>query len=225
MMNFTKNMLCLQGFFVSLSIWYITALFYASTVSSSVSYDTIPSLRCFHRFFICVLRQHTVSSRFSLFHYLFVTSCSVLGFVYLFRCFLRHNIISSRFPLFLYLFVMSPYYFFKVSTVLLSVCYFTILSLQGFYCFFFCFLRHYTISSRIPLFHYLFVTSPYYLFKVSIVSLSVCYVTALLYASTVSSSASYVTILSLQCFHCFIICFLRHHTISSRRSIYARPPC
>jgi len=213
MMNFTKNMLCLQGFFVSLSIWYITALFHASTVSSSVSYDTIPSLRCFHRFFICVLRQHTVSSRFSLFHYLFVTSCSVLGFDCLFRCFLRHNIISSRFPLFLYLFVMSPYYFFKVSTVLLSVCYFTILSLQGFYCFIFCLLRHHTTSLRFSLFHYLFVTSVlcswlrlslplfltslYYLIKDSFVSLPVCY----------------VTILSLQGFHCFIICLLRHCSV------------
>ena len=98
------------------------------------------------------------------------------------------------------------YYIFKVSVVSLSVCYVTILSLQGFHCFivdllrdcfvlgfdclFLCFLRHYTISSMSPLFHYLFVTSPYYLFKVSYVSLPVCY----------------VTITSLQGFHCFIIC-------------------
>src|SRR6218665_1975124 len=83
----------------------------------------------------------------------------------------------------------------------------TILSLQGFHCFiicllrhcsllgfdclFLCFLRHYTISSMCPLVLHLFVTSLYYLFKVSIVSLSVCYVTALYYASTVSSSVSY----------------------------------
>src|SRR6218665_1510994 len=75
----------------------------------------------------------------------------------------------------------------------------TIISLQGYHwfiicllrycsvlCFdflFLCFLRHYwptyTISSMFPLLHYLFVTSLYslyYLFKVSIVSLSVCYV-------------------------------------------------
>ena len=86
-------------------------------------------------------------------------------------------------------------------------------SVLVFVCLFLCFLRHYTISSRFPLFLYLFVTSPYHLFKVSIVWLSVCYVTALFYASTVSSSVSYVTILSLQGFHCFIICLLRHCSI------------
>src|SRR6218665_1160260 len=66
-----------------------------------------------------------------------------------------------------------------------------------------------------PLIHYLLVTSPYYLLKVSIVSLSVCYVTSLFYASTASSSVSYVTILSFQCFYWCIICLLRHHNISS----------
>src|SRR6218665_808187 len=101
--------------------------------------------------------------------------------------------------------------------------YVTILSLV-FECLFLCFIRHYTSSSRFPLAHYLFVTSlrcsmlrlslppflnsPYYLFKVSIVSLSVCYVTALFYASTVSSSYFYVIILSLQGVHCFIISLL-----------------
>jgi len=66
----------------------------------------------------------------------------------------------------------------------------------GFYCSIFCLLRHYTISSRIPLFHYLFVisllcsqlrlfpllfvTSLYYLFKVSIISLAICFITSLL---------------------------------------------
>jgi len=116
-------------------------------------------------------------------------------------------------------------------------------------------IRHYTISSRFPWFHYrfvtsllcsrlrlslpLFLTSLYYLIKVYILSLSVCYVTALFYASTVSSFVSYVTILflqglsrivsfsvcyitilSLQDLHCFIICLLRHYTISSRFPLF-----
>src|SRR6218665_4030405 len=112
------------------------------------------------------------------------------------------------------------------------------LSLRGYHWFIICLLRYYTvytISSRFPLFHYLFVTlllcsmlrlsmplfltSLYYVFNVSIVLLSVCYVTALFYASTVyasvsdvlyyffnlflvSLSACYVTILSLKGFHC-----------------------
>src|SRR6218665_2709329 len=50
-------------------------------------------------------------------------------------------------------------YLFKVCIVSLSVCYATILSLQGLHCFIICLLRHHTISSRFPLFHYPFVTS------------------------------------------------------------------
>src|SRR6218665_1405944 len=105
------------------------------------------------------------------------------------------------------------------SAVCSSVCYFTILFLQGFHCFIiyflhhcsvlsfncpiFCFLRHYTTSSRFPLFHYLFVTSMfcswlrlspllfatslYYFFKLAIVSLSICYVIALLSALIIPS--------------------------------------
>src|SRR6218665_2497673 len=111
---------------------------------------------------------------------------------------------------------------------------------------------HYTtcISAMFPLFHYLlvtslicsglrlslplFVTSLSYLCNVSIVSLSVCYATALFEASTVSSSVFCATILSLQGFHCFsnpicllrhcsvlgfdclVFCLLRHHAFSSR---------
>src|SRR6218665_4053498 len=73
------------------------------------------------------------------------------------------------------LFIRSLYYLLNVSIIALSVCYVTIVSLQGFHC----------------------------------LSLYVCYVTALFYASTVPSSISYATILYLQCFQCFIIC-LRH---------------
>src|SRR6218665_1597511 len=103
-------------------------------------------------------------------------------------------------------------------------------SVLCFDCLCLCFLRHYTISSMFPLFHYLIVTSPYYLLKVSIVLLSVCYVTALfllrlsmplfltsLYyffnVSLVSLSVCYVTILSLKGFHCFIICLLRYCSV------------
>jgi len=105
----------------------------------------------------------------------------------------------------------------------LYVCYVTILSLQGFHCFivgllhhrsvrvfdclFLCFLRHYCFIICLLRHHTI------YLFKASIASLSVCYITALFYASTVTSSVSYVTNLSLQDFHCFIICLLRYCSI------------
>src|SRR6218665_813674 len=56
----------------------------------------------------------------------------------------------------------------------------------------------------------LFVSLLYYLFHISIVSLSVCCVIALCSASTVTSSVYYVTMLFLQGFHCFVICLLRH---------------
>src|SRR6218665_97865 len=104
--------------------------------------------------------HYTISSRFPLFLYLFVTTllCSML---------------RQSLPLFL----TSLYYLFNVSIVSLSVYHVTILSLSSrfplfhylfvtsllcflcFDCFFLCFLRHYSISSRFPLFHYLFVTS------------------------------------------------------------------
>src|SRR6218665_4032432 len=145
------------------------------------------------------------SDEFSLKHAVFIgfhcfisgllRHCTVLFFDSLFLCFLPHYTISSRFPLFLYRFVTSPCNLFKVSIVYLSVCYVTILSFQGFHCFiigllrhcsvlgldclFLCLLRQYTLSLRSSLFHYLFVTSLFYLFIVSIVLLSVCYVTAL----------------------------------------------
>src|SRR6218665_1822859 len=103
---------------------------------------------------------------------------------------------------------------------------------------------HYDISTMFPLFHYLFVTSLlcsglrlsvplfvmslYYISKVSIVSLSACYVTALFEVSTVSSSVCCATVLShcfsiwLLChcyvlgFDCLVFCLLRHHAVSSR---------
>src|SRR6218665_3784862 len=86
--------------------------------------------------------------------------CCVLDFDCLFLCFvtsLCFLLMVSNFPLFHYLFVAS------------------------------------VLCSRLRLSHLLFVTALYFLLVVSIVSLSVCY----------------VTMLSLQGFHCFIICLLR----------------
>src|SRR6218665_74367 len=89
--------------------------------------------------------------------------CCVLGFDCLFLCFVTSVYYLFKAPLFHYLFVTS---------VLCSRLRQRLL---------FCLLRHYAFSSCpwLLLFHYLFVTSVYYLFKVSIVSLSVCYVTTL----------------------------------------------
>src|SRR6218665_2432925 len=116
------------------------------------------SLQGFHCLFVCLLRHHTIFSRFPLFHYRFVTS-----------------LLCSRPRLALPLFVTSVYSLFKIFIVSLPVCYVTILSLQCFHCFiirllrhrfvldfdcyFICFIRHLTISSKYPIFHYLFVTS------------------------------------------------------------------
>src|SRR6218665_493827 len=142
-MNFPKNMLCLQGF---------------------------------HCFIIGLLRH-----------------CSVLIFVCLFLCFLRHYTISSMFLLFHYLFVTSPYHLFKIS-IASSFCLLRHCSVLCFDCLFLCFSRHYSISSRFPLFHYLFVTSLLYSrFSWSIFLCILCYVTRL----------------SLQGFYCVIICLLR----------------
>src|SRR6218665_1554227 len=54
----------------------------------------------------------------------------------------------------------------------------------------------------------------YYLFNASIVSLSVCYITALFESSTVSSSVSYVTIVSLS------VCYVTILSISSRFPLF-----
>src|SRR6218665_3600291 len=170
------------------------------------------SVLCFDCLCLCFLRHYTISSMFPLFHYLIVTSPYYLlkvSIVLLSVCYVTALfLLRLSMPLFL----TSLYYFFNVSLVSLSVCYvtalfyastvpssvyhFTTLSLQGFHCFFICFLRRQTIYSMFILFHCLF-----------------CYVTALFYASTVSSSVSYVTILYIQGFNCFIICLLCHCSI------------
>ena len=99
--------------------------------------------------------------------------------------------------------------------------------------------RHNTISSRLKLFPYMFVTgtslfcyqlqlspvlsvtSLYYFFKDSIgfkVFLSVCYVNALS-AAIVPSSACHATILFFKGFNCFIICLIRHCSVLGFNSI------
>src|SRR6218665_3563758 len=91
----------------------------------------------------------------------------------------------------------------------------TCLCLQGFHCLIIgllrhcsvvifeclclCFSRHNTISSRFPLFQYLFVTS----LRCSMLPLS-----QPLLRVTIYSGYFYVIILSFQGFHCFIICLL-----------------
>ena len=131
-----------------------------------------------------------------MFHYLFVTSlpCSRLRFLHL-------------------LFVTSENYLLKVSNVSLSVCDVIALFLAsaasssvGYK-----FTTLYYLLKRFPLFHYLFltpllcsqlelspllfVTSLYYLFMDSVVSLPACYVTALFSDSIVPSAVCCVTIL------------------------------
>src|SRR6218665_2586061 len=161
----------------SLFCYLCVALFYATTASSSVSYVIILYLQCFHCFIICLLRH-----------------CTVRGFDCLVFCLLHHHAFSSRFLIIHYLFVTSLLCSgFRLSLPLF--CYVGVLSFQGFHCFiicllrqccildfdclFFCLSRHHAFSLWFLLFHYMFVTSVYYLFKVSIVSLSVCYVTTL----------------------------------------------
>ena len=194
-------------------------------------------LQGFHCFIICLLRH-----------------CSVLGSDCLFFCFLRHYTISSRVSLFQYLFVTSL----LCSSLRLSLplfLTFAILSLQGFHCFiiiicllrhcsvlcfdclFLCFLRHYTIYSRIvsssvcfitivslrlplPLFCYVSVLS-FQGFHTSLLGsrlrlFHILFVTSLcflLMVSIVSLSVCYVSLLSLQGFHCFIVCLLRHYSV------------
>src|SRR6218665_143745 len=92
-------------------------------------------------------------------------------------------------------------------------------TLQGFHCFIICLLRQCSVLAfDCPFLCLLRVTicSGYFyviilgLFNVSIVLLYVYYVTALFKVLTVTFSVCYVTRLSLQDFHCFVICLLRH---------------
>src|SRR6218665_2414193 len=100
-------------FKVPLFHYRFVALFYASTVSSSVSYVTKLYLQ---GFIVCLLHH-----------------CSMLCFDYLFLCFFRYYTISAMLPLFQYLFVRSLLCLFEASTIASSVCFATILSLQGFH--------------------------------------------------------------------------------------------
>jgi len=86
-------------------------------------------------------------------------------------------------------------------------------SVLGFDCLFFSLLRHYTISSRFALFHYLFVTTPCYLFKVSIVLVRYLLITSLLCSRLRLSRLPLVTslwFLLKVSIGAFIICLLCH---------------
>src|SRR6218665_1414589 len=117
------------------------ALLEALTVSSSVCYVAMPSTHGFHWFIICLLRHHAISSRLTLFHYLFLTS-----------------LLCPRLRLSLPLLFTSPCFLLKVFIGLLSVCCVTVVfwASTGSSS---VLLLHCTISSKFPLFHYLFVTS------------------------------------------------------------------
>src|SRR6218665_2379807 len=135
-----------------------------------------------------------MSSRFPVFHYLFVTS---------FTC--------SRLRLSPLLFVTPDY-----ATIYA-------LSLQGFHCFVICLLPYVialfsdsAVSSSVC---YVAIVT---ISKFTTVSLSVCYVTALFSASIVPSSVCYLVVcyvVSSVCyissrFPCFIICLLRVHWLN-----------
>src|SRR6218665_2856066 len=194
-------------------------LFKVCIVSLSVCYVTILSSKGLHCFYICLLRHHTISLRFPLFHYPFVTSllCSIL---------------RVSLPLFI-----TSLFYYNQGFHCFMICVLGHCSILGFARPFLCIFlfRYQTISSRfpfciicllrrcsslrlfLPLFltrHYLFIqaisTSLSYLFKISIVLLFAYYVSALFKASIVFSSVCYITILSLQDFHCFINCLLCH---------------
>ena len=96
---------------------------------------TSSSLHCF---VICVLLHCSVLG-FDCFIFCLLCHPVSLSFL-LFHCLLRHHTISSRFPLFHYLFVKSLLFFgFDFPS---SVCYATILFLQGFHCSVIYVLRH-----------------------------------------------------------------------------------
>src|SRR6218665_1487317 len=174
----------------------MNALFYASTVYSSVSYLTILSLQLFHCFMLCLLRHHImcIYSRFTLFHYL-LRPCRAALF--------EASTVSSSVP---YVTVLSLQGFNCFIICLLRHCH--ILGFAGpFLCIFL-----------------LGPTSPDCLCKVSIVLLSVYYSSALFQSSTVPSSFCYSSpytqviftslyyLFILQCFHCFITC-IRHRSV------------
>jgi len=150
--------------------------------------------------------------------------CSVLGFNSPIFCLLRHYTISSRFPLFHYLFLTALVCCRLQLSPLLQLFHCRPTIFQGFHYFIICLLRHKTISSRFPLFHYLFVTSLYYFLTVSIVLLPFCYIIALFSDSAISSSVSYATILtissSIPLFHHLFFFLLRHKTLSRRIPLF-----
>ena len=143
---------------------FLTSLYYpfkVSIVALSVCFVPTLSLKGFHCFIIWLLRHGSVLGFDCLFLCSNVTILSLQCFHCCIICLLRHH------RLFL-----KGFHCFIIC--LLRHC-----SVLGFDCLFFCLLHTYILSSRFSLFHYLFVTSLYYLFNVSIVLLSVYYATAL----------------------------------------------
>src|SRR6218665_2379808 len=125
---------------VSLSVCYVIHLFSASAVSSSVCYARL-------RHYI-----RTISSRFPLFRYLFVTvrHCSVLGFSCLLFCLLRR-----------YSYYLQVYHCFTIcllrhGTVLGFDCSIFCLLSCCLFCCIFCVLHFFKVS----LFHFLFFSIP-----------------------------------------------------------------
>src|SRR6218665_3397032 len=86
------TILYLQGSMDSLSVCYVTALFYRLRLSLPLFLTSlyVLSLQDFHCFIFCLLRH-----------------CSVLGFDCLVFCLLRHHAFSSRFLLMHYVYVTS----------------------------------------------------------------------------------------------------------------------
>src|SRR6218665_890125 len=95
-------------------------------------------------FTICLLRRHTIASKFPLFEYLLIAS-----------------LLCSMFRLSRLLFVTSPWFLLKVSIGSFIICLLCHSCALDFDCLFLCLLRHYAFYSWFPLFHYLLVISLY----------------------------------------------------------------
>src|SRR6218665_1154115 len=146
---------------VSLSVCYVTALFWASIVSS------FPHV-CYMYVTICIVKVSTVSLFVCFVVALFWVSAVSSSVYYVTILFLQGFQVSLSVCYFIALF--------SDSNISSYIWYVNILFLRGFHCFainicllrhcsvlgfscLFCVLRHYTVSSRRQLLHCLFVTS------------------------------------------------------------------
>src|SRR6218665_2004197 len=145
--------------------------------------------------------------RLHCFNICLIRQCSVRGFDCLFFCLLRRYAFSSWFPIFI--------------ICLLGLRHHVSLSLRGFHCFSICLLRHYSVLGFDCLVFRLLRHHDFSSRFLLVHSLSVSYVTAVFWTSTVSSSVllrHYM--LSTHGFHCLINCLLRHSFIPD---IYIAP--